>query len=109
VTSFTSSMNRHGGQESTLLALNTVFYHWGSVIVPRGGYTDPLLYASGGNPYGTSLVSGQDIATALPPEIEEAARYQGRRLAQFTARLATHVESAEDGERFTHSQTDAVS
>jgi hypothetical protein len=39
----------------------------------------------------------------------EAARYQGRRLAQFTARLATHVESAEDGERFTHSQADAVS
>jgi NAD(P)H dehydrogenase (quinone) len=108
VTSFTSSMNRHGGQESTLLALNTVFYHWGSVIVPPG-YTDPLLYASGGNPYGTSLVTGRDIATALPPEIVEAARYQGRRLAQFAARLATHVESAEDAERFTHSQTDAVS
>ncbi len=28
VTTFTSSMNRHGGQESTILALNSVFYHW---------------------------------------------------------------------------------
>lgn len=56
-TSFTSAINRHGGHESTILALNNVFYHWGSVIVPPG-YTDPLLYAAGGNPYGTSFVSG---------------------------------------------------
>ena len=86
VTSFTSSMNRHGGQESTILALNNVFYHWGSIIIAPG-YTDPLLYASGGNPYGTSLVTGQDIAESLPAEIETAARYQGRRLAEITAKL----------------------
>jgi NAD(P)H dehydrogenase (quinone) len=86
VTSFTSSMNRHGGQESTILALNNVFYHWGAIIVAPG-YTDPLLYASGGNPYGTSLVTGQEIAKELPAEIEAAARYQGRRWAQVTAAL----------------------
>jgi NAD(P)H dehydrogenase (quinone) len=28
-TSFTSAINRHGGQESTLPALNNTFYHWG--------------------------------------------------------------------------------
>jgi NAD(P)H dehydrogenase (quinone) len=87
VTTFTSSMNRHGGQESTILALNNVFYHWGCLIVPLG-YTDPLLYASGGNPYGTSLVTGQDIASELPPEITAAADYQGKRLAEITAKLA---------------------
>jgi NAD(P)H dehydrogenase (quinone) len=87
VTSFTASMNRHGGQESTILALNNVFYHWGAIIVAPG-YTDPLLYASGGNPYGTSLVTGQDIATELPAEIATAAEYQGRRLADITAKLA---------------------
>ena len=87
VTSFTSSMNAHGGQESTLLALNNVFYHWGSVIVAPG-YTDPLLYASGGNPYGTSYVAGQDVAKELPEEIRTAARYQGRRLATFAEKLA---------------------
>ena len=86
-TAFTSAQNRHGGQESTILALNNVFYHWGAVIVAPG-YTDPMLYGSGGNPYGTSYVSGQDIAKELPAEILEAARYQGRRLGEFTVRLA---------------------
>jgi len=84
-TSFTSSANRHGGQESTILSLNNVFYHWGCLIVPPG-YTDPLLYASGGNPYGVSWPSGEgdgpDEATL------EAARYQGRRLTDFAGRLS---------------------
>jgi NAD(P)H dehydrogenase (quinone) len=84
VTSFTSSMNRHGGQESTILALNNVFYHWGCLIVPPG-YTDPLLYAAGGNPYGVSWPSG---GGAGPDEATlEAARYQGRRLVDIAAKL----------------------
>ena len=84
VTSFTSSANRHGGQESTILSLNNVFYHWGCLIVPTG-YTDPLIYASGGNPYGTSWPSG----AGEPPDSPtlEAARYQGRRLADIATRL----------------------
>lgn len=83
-TSFTSSQNAHGGQESTILALNNVFYHWGAVIVPPG-YTDPLLFAAGGNPYGTSYPSGQEGSVSF--EALEAARYQGRRLATFAERL----------------------
>lgn len=83
-TSFTSAMNRHGGQESTILSMNNVLYHWGCIIVPPG-YTDPLLYAAGGNPYGTSWASGggegPDAATL------EAARYQGRHLADIAERL----------------------
>jgi NAD(P)H dehydrogenase (quinone) len=86
-TSFTSAMNRHGGQESTILALNNVFYHWGAVIVPPG-YTDPALYAAGGNPYGTSYVAGQEVVASLPDEIVTAARHQGRRLATFADRIA---------------------
>lgn len=85
VTSFTSAMNRHGGQESTILSLNNVFYHWGCIIVPPG-YTDPLLFAAGGNPYGTSWPSGggetPDQATL------DAANYQGRHLADIAGRLA---------------------
>ena len=84
VTSFTSSANRHGGQESTILALNNTFYHWGCLIVPPG-YTDPLLYASGGNPYGVSWPSGGGEAPDAPTL--EAARYQGRRLADIARRL----------------------
>ena len=86
VTAFTAAMHRHGGQESTILALSNVFYHWGSIIVPPG-YTDPLLYAAGGNPYGTSHATGPD--GELPDEaVLAAARYQGRRLAQVAAKLA---------------------
>ncbi|WP_433893265.1 NAD(P)H:quinone oxidoreductase [Streptomyces sp. CA-111067] len=85
VTSFTSSMNMHGGQESTLLSMNNVFYHWGCVIVPPG-YTDPLLFAAGGNPYGTSWASGSG---ELPDEATlAAADYQGRHLADIAGRLA---------------------
>ncbi|MHB8296660.1 MAG: NADPH-dependent FMN reductase family protein, partial [Acidimicrobiales bacterium] len=85
-TSFTSAINRHGGQETTLLALNNTFYHWGAVIVAPG-YTDPLLYAAGGNPYGTSFVAGMQGAQP-GDEVLAAARYQGRRLAQVARWLA---------------------
>lgn len=86
VTAFTAAHNAHGGSETTLASLNNVFIHWGSIIVAPG-YTDPLLYAAGGNPYGTSFVSGQ---IDFPPEATlEAARYQGRRLVEITHRLVS--------------------
>ncbi|MEV4579169.1 NAD(P)H:quinone oxidoreductase [Nonomuraea jabiensis] len=85
VTAFTSAFNRHGGSEATILSLSNVFYHWGALIVPPG-FTDPVVYGAGGNPYGTSLVSGP---TGGGPDaaVLEAARYQGRRLARITFRL----------------------
>ncbi len=60
---FTATGTAHGGHESTLMNLATVFHHWGGVIVPPG-YTDPALFRSG-NPYGTSVVAGQDSSAAL--------------------------------------------
>lgn len=57
VTAFTSAFNRHGGNEATILSLANVFYHWGALIVPPG-FTDQVVYAAGGNPYGTSYLSG---------------------------------------------------
>ena len=85
-TSFTSSANNHGGQESTLLALNNTFYHWGSLIVPPG-YTHSVLYAAGGNPYGTSYPSGVDGKTDVSGEALVAAHYQGHRLARYAGLL----------------------
>ena len=82
-TAFTSSQTTHGGQESTILALNNTLYHWGMVILPLG-YTVSEVFAAGGNPYGTSFTSGHtvtgpdDLALAL-------ARYQGQRLARYAA------------------------
>lgn len=86
VTAFVSSAERHGGQEATILSLNNVFYHWGCVIVPLG-YTDDIVFAAGGNPYGTSWPAG--FPSTMPDETTlECARYQGRRLAHFTRVLA---------------------
>jgi NAD(P)H dehydrogenase (quinone) len=86
VTTFVSSAEQHGGQESTILSLTNVFYHWGSVIIPLG-YTDDVVYAAGGNPYGTSWPAG--FPSAMPDEATLAcARYQGARLARFAAALA---------------------
>ncbi|MFC3500709.1 NAD(P)H:quinone oxidoreductase [Micromonospora krabiensis] len=82
-TGFTSAGNAHGGNESTLLALYNTLHHWGSIIVSPG-YTDPVVFAAGGNPYGTSHPGG---AGAPGEEPLEAARYQGERLAKFAARL----------------------
>ncbi|MDN4160504.1 NAD(P)H:quinone oxidoreductase [Nocardioides abyssi] len=56
-TAFTSSQTKHGGQESTLLAMHTTFAHFGGIIVPPG-YTDPLKFDDG-NPYGVGKVTGQ--------------------------------------------------
>jgi NAD(P)H dehydrogenase (quinone) len=79
VTSFTGAMNPHGGQESTLLALNNAFYHWGSIIVSVG-YTDPSIYAAGGNPYGTSNTANEKTVSDA---VLQAAFYQGSRLARI--------------------------
>jgi NAD(P)H dehydrogenase (quinone) len=91
-TSFTSAANAHGGMESTILALNNVYYHWGAIIVPPG-YTDERLYAAGGNPYGTSFAEGQDGADPDEPALT-AARIQGRRLARVAQALVDAHASA---------------
>jgi NAD(P)H dehydrogenase (quinone) len=86
-TSFTSSQTTHGGQESTILALNNTLYHWGMVIIPLG-YTVNEVFASGGNPYGASYTSGDRAAGHPTENAVAAARAQGARLARYAAVLA---------------------
>jgi NAD(P)H dehydrogenase (quinone) len=50
------------------------------------GYTDPAVFAAGGNPYGASSF-GPPSDAGPASEARDAARYQGRRLAQITTRL----------------------
>ena len=93
VTAFTSTQNPHGGHESTILALNNAFYHWGSLILPPDT-TDPVVSAAGGNPYGTSYATGQagEDRGVVPEGTLAAARAQGRRLARYTSLLASEPE-----------------
>lgn len=74
---FVATARPHAGSESALLAFHHVLLHSGAVVVPPG-YTDPAVFAAGGNPYGTShpLTAG-----AVTRAVREAARHQGRRAA----------------------------
>ena len=84
--SFTSAGTSHGGQETTLINLNTIFYHWGAIIVAPG-YADPIQFQSG-NPYGTSFTSNN--GALKPDEVAlAAARFQGRRVAEVAALIAS--------------------
>jgi NAD(P)H dehydrogenase (quinone) len=84
--SFALTATRHGGQESTILALNNVFYHWGAIIVAPG-YLEPSQFEAG-NPYGASHTSSN--GTVPPDEVAKTAgRLQGRRVADIAARLAS--------------------
>ncbi|MGW7490808.1 NAD(P)H:quinone oxidoreductase [Streptomyces sp. NPDC054786] len=77
---FTASATKHGGQESTLLALYHTVHHFGGILVTPG-YTDPAKFTDG-NPYGTSHVGGPD--TPLDDEARTAARIQAERVVKFT-------------------------
>ena len=85
-TAFTASMTAHGGQESTILALNNTLYHWGAIILPLG-YTVHDVFNGGGNPYGASYVSGTG-AGGPDEDALTTARAQGRRLARVTDVIA---------------------
>ncbi len=82
-TAFTSSQTTHGGQETTILALNNTLYHWGMVILPVG-YTVREVFAAGGNPYGASYTAGHTV-TGPDEHALAVARYQGERLARYAA------------------------
>ena len=85
-TAFTSAQNVHGGNETTILTMFNVFSHFGAVIVPPG-FTDPLVFEAGGNPYGVASASAGKSSAVTEAELA-AARYQGRRLAEVSAKLA---------------------
>src|SRR2546430_4737125 len=79
-TSFTSSQTSHGGQESTILALNNTLYHWGAIVLPLG-YTVHEVFNGGGNPYGPSFTSGHSV-DGPDEETRLVPRGQGARLAR---------------------------
>ena len=76
VSAMTSAQNPHGGQEATLLSLYTSMMHWGAIIAAPG-YTDPVLFGAGGNPYGTSVTVGQD--GKMIDDVQAAVKHQAKR------------------------------
>ncbi|MGW0736653.1 NAD(P)H:quinone oxidoreductase [Streptomyces sp. NPDC002851] len=93
VSSFTSTSTAHGGQESTILALNNTFYHWGAIIVPPG-FADPVQFdQANGNPYGASSVSGNQAANVAPDNLSSVA-FQARRTVEIAGALHRGMKAA---------------
>ncbi|KQL43599.1 NAD(P)H:quinone oxidoreductase, type IV [Brevibacillus choshinensis] len=76
VSAMTSAQNAHGGQEQTILQLYTTMYHWGA-IVAAPGYTDPVIFGAGGNPYGTSVTVDQN--GKMVEDVSGAVKHQAKR------------------------------
>lgn len=85
-----STATQHGGQETTLFSGITNLLHFGMIIVGlpysyRGQMTlDEIV---GGSPYGATTISGGQ-GQRMPSQNElEAARFQGRLVAETAAKL----------------------
>ena len=82
VTGMTSAANPHGGQEGTLLSLYKTMMHWGA-IVAAPGYADPVIFETGGNPYGFSTIGGSD----LDGKQKQAIAAQVKRALEITEKI----------------------
>lgn len=84
MSTFVSTATSHGGQETTIVAMNNAFYHWGAVIVGPG-YTDPRMFEPElGNPYGASHIAA--IGSVGEKE-RQALTIQTRRVLSVARRL----------------------
>jgi NAD(P)H dehydrogenase (quinone) len=87
---FTSSATQHGGQESTILSFHISLLHHGFVIVglPHAFQGQMRIdEVTGGSPYGASTIAGGS-GERMPSENElDAARFQGRHVAEITMKL----------------------
>ncbi|XDA98457.1 NAD(P)H-dependent oxidoreductase [Sulfitobacter sp. LCG007] len=81
VSAMTSTGTKHGGQETTLIGLYTMFMHWGAILVAPG-YTGDVMFKLG-NPYGASCMAGEVDETA-----RDVIRHQTSRLLDVAGRLA---------------------
>ena len=87
---FTSTATQHGGQESTILSFHITLLHHGMVIagLPYSFQGQMRIdEITGGSPYGASTIAGGE-GQRMPSENElEAARFQGRHVAEIASRL----------------------
>jgi NAD(P)H dehydrogenase (quinone) len=86
-----SSATQHGGQESTLLSFHISLLHHGMVVagLPYAFQGQMgIAEMTGGSPYGaTTIAGGQGERMPSANELE-AAKFQGRYVAQLAQRLA---------------------
>jgi NAD(P)H dehydrogenase (quinone) len=90
---FTSTATQHGGQETTITSFHSTLLHQGMVIVGVPYSCQELTNMkeiTGGSPYGAGTLANTD-GSRQPSENElKIARFQGRHVAEITAKL-THT------------------
>ena len=87
---FTSTATQHGGQETTLFSIITTLLHFGMMIVGLDyGFAGQMKLdeVTGGSPYGTTTIAGGDGSRQPTQNELDAARYQGRRVAETAIKL----------------------
>jgi NAD(P)H dehydrogenase (quinone) len=85
-----STATQHGGQETTLFSGITNLMHFGMIIVGLPySYQGQMVIDEvvGGSPYGATTVSGGQGERQPSQNELEAARFQGRLVAQTAAKL----------------------
>jgi NAD(P)H dehydrogenase (quinone) len=89
---FASTATQHGGQEMTITSFHATLLHQGMIVVGL-----PYAFAgltkmdeiTGGTPYGATTLAGGDGSRQPSANELDGARYQGRHVAEITAKL-TH-------------------
>ncbi|WP_157215239.1 NAD(P)H:quinone oxidoreductase [Flavisphingomonas formosensis] len=87
---FTSTASQHGGQETTLFSIITNLLHFGMVVVGLPySFQGQLGHeeVTGGSPYGVTTIAGGDGSRQPSDNEIEGARFQGRHVAEVTAKL----------------------
>lgn len=88
---FTSTASQHGGQETTLMAMHTMLFHHGMVLVglPYAAAGQMTLdEITGGSPYGATTIAGGKGERQPSANELDLARFQGRHVAEIAAKLA---------------------
>ena len=90
---FASSATQHGGQESTILSFHITLLHQGFIVVGlpysfQGQMRQDEI--TGGTPYGATTIAAGDGSRQPSANELDAARFQGKHVAQITAKL-THT------------------
>jgi NAD(P)H dehydrogenase (quinone) len=89
---FASTGTQHGGQETTITSFHSTLLHQGMIIVGLP-YAFPGLTnmneITGGTPYGATTLANADGSRQPSANELDGARYQGKHVAQITAKL-TH-------------------
>jgi NAD(P)H dehydrogenase (quinone) len=87
---FTSTATQHGGQETTIMSFIHNLIHHGMVIVGVPYSCQELMNMNeitGGSPYGAGTLAGGDGKRQPSANELAIARFQGRHVAEITAKL----------------------